>query len=166
MARHPIDDLPKIMGQSANAMLDSITLLMRRAATVAGTAVVKGTRVDTGMARSNWVGSLNRPINRVRPPYAPGKNLGINEGANAAGAIAQHTRIFRLFNVRFSKSLHITNSVRYIGFLNNGSPKTGPPDLMVQKAIQAAKRDIRKNRIDISPSKKVTVMTRFRQRQG
>lgn len=130
------DNLPAIMRLRAREVGQGVTKAVQRAASAIDREVVLATPVDTGAARSNWVGTLNAPFTDVIPPYAPGVKLGLGEGANAQAAIAQANSAIRLFNVLRDKSLHFTNNLRYIGKLNDGSSAQAPM-MFVQRAILA-----------------------------
>lgn len=145
MAR-PFEELPNIMERYARGTGQAIDVLIRDLATKAGRAAVENTRVDTGLARSNWRASLDVPAVGVIPPYAPGSKLGIGEGANAAGAINQQQSVIRAFTTKRNKSIHLTNNVDYIGVLNNGGPNVSPA-MMAQRAVQEAQARARGTRI-------------------
>ena len=149
MGTHPFKDMPKVMNRAANATDASVQFFMRRAATAIGNKLVETTRVDTGLARSNWVGTLDVPFDGVIPPYAPGNKLGIGEAANFLGAIRQQQTAIRGYRIRVHKSIHITNNVRYIQYLNNGSPTTSA-DMMFEKAIQAGRASLRGLKINVT----------------
>lgn len=141
MAR-PFAQLPQVMEETAKDIDSGLTRIVREAARVAGRTLVQTTRVDTGTARSNWVAQINVPFQGVIAPYSPGKGLGIGETANASGAIAQQGRVISTFLASKHRSIHITNNVPYIGFLNDGSPTVGP-DFMAERAVAAARAAIR-----------------------
>lgn len=78
-------------------------------------AVVLSTRVDTGRARSNWLVSLGGPNNSPINPYVPG--TGGKTAAENASAAQQQAEA-AIDSRRLGQSIHITNSVPYIGRLN------------------------------------------------
>ena len=89
-------------------------------------ALVLATPVDTGRARSNWRVGIGASATAVIEPYAPGKKLGISEGANAGAAIA--AGLARINSVRgasgrgggLQTAIYISNNTPYIGNLPNG----------------------------------------------
>lgn len=90
----------------------------RQTALVIDQAVVLGTPVDTGRARSNWRVSVGSASRGTIDPYAPGRKLGLGEGANAQAAINQGLQA--LAGSTGGKAIHIGNNVHYIGKLENG----------------------------------------------
>ena len=79
-------------------------------------AVVLSTRVDTGRARSNWLVSLGMTRKQNIAPYHPGTG-GSTAAANEAAALAQAQGV--IGSRKLGQSIHITNSVPYIGKLNS-----------------------------------------------
>jgi hypothetical protein len=116
----------------ANQIASNAQRAMQKVAIAVDQAIVMGTPVDTGRARSNWIVSLGVPHMTQREPYAPGKRLGRGEGENAAAAMSQARTAIAAFSTE--GSIFITNNVHYIGDLNRGtSPQAGP--YYVQSAI-------------------------------
>ncbi len=114
------------------------------------TYVVIHTPVDTGRARSNWVGSLNAPFVGTIGAYAPHIKLRsaartlqagrFNETANAGAAIRQSLTAATPFNLRFHHSIYLTNNVWYIGGLNSGAvPTLQVAPGFVQSGVQFAR---------------------------
>jgi hypothetical protein len=121
---------------------DAVTFanqLAKTAGKAIGDTLVDTTRVDTGEARSNWRASLNVALSGKIPAYAPGNKLGIGERANASAAKAQHAVVVKQFNTtKGNGAMFWANSVPHIGFLNDGTPKITPGN-MVAKALLAGK---------------------------
>lgn len=96
--------------------------------------LVKGTPVDTGLARSNWRVSVGGRASAIIQPYFPGFELGIGETANATAAIS--VGIAKINSLRSSvrrrgeagQSVTISNSVDYIGDLRQGGSPQQPND--------------------------------------
>ena len=136
------DKMPVVMKQRAKEVGQGATKIVQRVGSAIHREVVITTPVDTGTARSNWVGTLNAPFNGVIPPYSPSVKAGLNESANAQAAIAQGLSAIRLFNALRDRSLHFTNNVGYIRKLNNGHSMQAPI-MFVQKAIQVGAQAVR-----------------------
>ncbi len=134
----PFSALPSRMGTLGSTIKKGVSKLAQDVATGIGATVVDTTRVDTGLARSNWRASISAPASGVIPPYAPGSKLGTGEGANASAAKAQQKQAIKQFDATKHTSIFITNRVPYIGTLNNGSP-TQAPGNMVQLGIQTGR---------------------------
>lgn len=137
MATKPFSTLPKTLNRISADIAKGVTQLMRAMSVSAGAAAVDATRVDTGLARSNWRATLDSPASGTISPYSPGNKLGQGERSNATAAIAQHRGTIKAFNVKNNKSIFITNNVSYIGILNDGGPHV-PPGNMAALGAQAA----------------------------
>lgn len=153
MATQPFSQLPKVMNRAANATQASVQFFMRRAATAIGDKLVKSTRVDTGLARSNWVGTLDVAFEGIVPSYDPvpkgaRRNSGFGETVIAGAAIIQQQVAIQGFTLKAHKSIHLTNNVHYVQYINNGSPTTAA-DMMFEKAIQAGRASLRGLKIDV-----------------
>lgn len=94
--------------------------------------LVKSTPVDKGVARSNWRVGIGAQPSAFIEAYAPGKNLGIGERANASAAIAAgFARINTVKGVSgagggLKTAVYIGNNTPYIEKLNSGSSKQAP----------------------------------------
>jgi len=121
----------------------------RQVALAVDQAVVVGTPVDTGTARSNWVVSLGEPSDRIIPPYAPTSKGGIGESANAQGAMAQGEAEIR--RSRPEEAIHITNNVEYIEPLNQGHSAQAPA-MFVEAAVDAGAQAAKNARINTGRS--------------
>ena len=111
--------------------------LARETALVIDQAVVVGTPVNTGRARSGWILSLGAASEKTRPPYAPGKNLGIGESANARGAIEQAQTTIKARAP--GQDIYISNNVGHIVPLNNGTSSQAPAGF-IEKAVAIGRR--------------------------
>ena len=118
---------------------------MRMAALAADQAVVLGTPVDKGRARSNWIVSLGAPSRSTVDPYVPGKG-GSTAGDNANAALAQGAAVIGGYSGLIHGSIVISNNLPYIGRLNAGSSKQAPAGF-VEKAVQSAARAVQKARV-------------------
>lgn len=134
----PFSALSSRMDTLGGTITKGVSKLVQDVAKGIGATVVDTTKVDTGLARSNWRASISAPASGVIPPYAPGTKLGRGEGANASAAKAQQKQAIERFNAAKHTSIFITNRVPYIGILNNGSP-TQAPGKMVELGIQTGR---------------------------
>lgn len=111
--------------------------IVRRVALAADQAVVLGTPVDIGRARSNWIVSLGSEVTEPIEPYspiAPGTDPGkISETGNAQAALAQGRE--QIAQRKSEQAIHITNNVPYIKPLNEGSSSQAPA-MFVEAAVQ------------------------------
>jgi hypothetical protein len=131
----------RAVGKRVEVNTDKLT---RQVALVADQTVVLSTPVDEGRARSNWIVSLGSPALSEREPYAPGSKLGLSEGGNASGAIAQGQGVIAAR--KSGQDIFISNNVPYISDLNNGTSAQAPANF-VEKAVQVAVSAIRGARI-------------------
>lgn len=102
-------------------------------------AVVTGTPIDTGTARSNWLASLVTPRSDVIGSYAPGNPGGVTNAAlsQAAGVIGLR---------KTGQDIVISNNVPYIGKLNAGSSQQAPAGF-VESAVQEGAAVVRSARV-------------------
>lgn len=128
-------DLTRSMTLLAGAVGKNMDKTVKDTAKAALRAVVYGTPVDTGMARSNWVVSLSGDTDVVILPYAPGNRLGIGESANAEAAINVGEGIIDTREP--GQDIYVVNNVDYIEKLNNGSSRQAPA-AFVQRAVVTA----------------------------
>lgn len=118
---------------------------MKRAAIAADQAAVLATPVDTGRARGNWVVSIGVPRygEPNTPPAARGRGrerrtAAGNQSANKALKDGRST----VLGYKLGKGgIFITNSVPYIGLLENGSSAQAPNG-MTAAALSAAARQL------------------------
>jgi hypothetical protein len=88
-------------------------------------AVVLGTPVDTGRARSNWIVSRGSATSKKIAPYAPGSKLGLGESGNLQGALDQAKGEVAAYKLS-DGDIYISNNVHYIGLLDGGSSAQAP----------------------------------------
>lgn len=127
-------DLPRILAGISAAIPIGTLEGVRKVARAVGIRVVIFTPVDTGKARSNWIGTVGNPTGATITAYAPGKHLGRGESANRQGAINQISAAIR--SLRPGQEFWIANNVDYIEDLNNSPQKsrqTAPG--FVQRAV-------------------------------
>lgn len=132
----PFSALSGILDQRLRQFKRGVEQIAREGAEAAGMGAVRSTPVDTGLARSNWRGSVGAPADGTVPAYAPGSKLGLSEVGNAVGAEGQQRIVIRSWDANKGTPLFITNSVEYAAALNFGGPTTAPNN-MLAKAVQA-----------------------------
>lgn len=125
------------------------TRLTKQVATRALISLVRGTPADTGEHRSNWRVGIGAPTRAVIKPYAPGRNLGIEENANASAAIAAGRA--RINSVKANSgglktAIYVSNNAPAIGLLNSGSSRQAPAGF-VDRALVEARSEIRNFRV-------------------
>jgi len=108
--------------------------LVRKVALVADQAVVSGTPVDTGRARSNWIATLGAAPDTEIEPYVPGE-LGSTAAANTQAAIDQAETVIAGYTS--GQEIHITNNVPYIQDLNDGSSAQAPAGFVEEAVLEA-----------------------------
>ena len=123
-----------LRGKSVSRNADRLT---RKVALAADQAVVMGTPVDTGRARSNWIVQVGSAPSSVIEAYSEGKGLGRGENANAAAALAQGEQAVSGYVGGKGQAIHITNNVPYIGKLNEGSSAQAPEHFVETAVLQA-----------------------------
>jgi len=110
--------------------------LVRKVALAADQAVVMGTPVDTGRARSNWIVSLGVPATGTIDAYAPGEARS-TEAANTQAALDQGEAVISRYTGGEGTSIHITNNLPYIQRLNDGYSAQAPANF-VEQGVQEA----------------------------
>lgn len=128
---------------------NSGTRMVKAAATRSLRSLVFGTKVDKGVARSNWRVGIGAPTRSVIEAYTPypkgskGGGAGMSEGANAMGAIsAGSARIASVKGVSgagLKTAIFISNNIPY--------PNTAFPTGMVSTALMEAQAEIRGMRV-------------------
>lgn len=103
--------------------------LVRKVALVIDQAVVIGTPVDTGRARSNWIVQIGSPAEGTIPTHGTGA---------AQAAVVQGQSVIRNYIGGSGLSIHITNNLPYIGRLNEGWSKQAPANFVQEAAREAA----------------------------
>ena len=103
-------------------VVNSGSRVVRGAAKVSLKALVRGTPVDKGVARSNWRVGIGAPTIGVIKAYAPGRHLGIDETANARATIAagnaRINAVRGVSGVGLKTAIYISNAVPYLNKLN------------------------------------------------
>lgn len=131
MATSPFTSLPLILSKRQQEMLRLVTGVVQKASAAGGEFVVRQTPVKRGIARSNWVASIDHRFSAVIPAYVPYPSLDngpaplafFHETGNAAAAIVQHKVALASFNPRRNGVVYIQNNVPHIAKLNSAHSK-------------------------------------------
>lgn len=110
--------------------------LTRQVALAADQAVVVGTPVDTGRARSNWIAQIGSRAPSAIEPYAPGE-LGSTKAQNTQAALDQAEGVIRGYMGGKGLAIYISNNVPYIQKLNDGSSAQAPANFVETAVMQA-----------------------------
>lgn len=140
-----LDRLARRMRMRANNVPREANRVKWQAALAVDQAVVLGTPVDTGTARSNWVVSLDEPSDRTQEAYTALADGDMSETANARAAMAQGAGV--IARALPEQDIHITNNLPYIVPLNEGSSAQAPA-AFVEEAVDAGLGAARRTRID------------------
>lgn len=128
---------------------NSSTRLVKNMAKRCLRSLVQGTKVDKGVARSNWRVGIGSPTRKVIPAYRPypkgskANGLGASETANASAAVS--AGIARINAVRGRKgsgletAIYISNHIPY--------PKAAFPTGLVESATLEARQEIKGFRV-------------------
>ncbi len=119
MGTWPIDQFEAVMQRRRDQVANRMTQIVQKAARAADQYVVTETPIDTGRAKSNWLGSVDAPINYGILAYAPGHD-GSTIEANELAAMEQASVAITRFNAKKNKAIFLVNNVRYMGALNEG----------------------------------------------
>lgn len=140
----------KNMRRRGRQVENSATRVVKASAARTLRSLVNNTPVDKGVARSNWRIGLGIPTRAIIDAYAPGRNLGIGETANASAAIG--AGLARINSVRgragvgLTTAIFITNATPYIQRLNAGYSKQAAAGF-IERAVQEAQDEIRGFRV-------------------
>lgn len=111
--------------------------LVRKVILAVDQAVVISTPVDTGRARANWRPSIGEMESSVLPEPR-NKAEGLRSALAAGEAVAAEYK-----GSERSPTVHITNNLPYIEYLNRGSSKQAPANFVgtaILLAVAAIKR--------------------------
>lgn len=129
------------MRQIAELTENNLGVTMKRTAFRALVGSVRGTPADTGRGRSNYQINFGRRGTSTRPPFAPGRRIGIAETTNARAVESQARRKLRSIpNDRIIRTSSVqTNPLEYVAGLNDGNSRQAPAGF-IERAAQAARR--------------------------
>ncbi len=145
-----LDAFARRMRKRANNVPLQVNKVKRRAALAVDQALVLGTPVDTGTARSNWIVSLDEATERTQEAYSPLEDGDMGETANAQAALAQGKDV--IARAKPHQDIHLTNNLPYIVPLNEGSSAQAPA-AFVEEAVDAGVKAARRTRIDTRKSR-------------
>lgn len=121
------------MRVQAQGVADNADALVRRVAVAVDSAVVQGTPVDTGRARSNWQAELDQPAQGTVETLGP----------DAAGrSIAAAKAVINQYDGDKHGEIHLTNNLPYIGRLNDGWSAQAPAGF-VEEAVLAGSATVK-----------------------
>lgn len=126
-------DFSARMRVRAKAVSENSDRLVRKVALSVDQALVSGTPVDTGRARSNWIVQLDAASDQTIEAYAPGSGAS-TVSDNTQAALAQGSREIAGYSGDHHSEIHITNNLPYIEQLNDGWSHQAPANF-VQEAI-------------------------------
>lgn len=145
-----LERFAKRMKMRAKNVPREINKVKRQAALAVDQAVVMGTPVDTGTARSNWLVSLDEASNDTIDAYVPLEGGDMSESANAKEALVQGQEVIK--RSKPEQDIHLTNNLPYIVPLNEGSSAQAPA-AFVEEAVNAGVGAVKKAKIDTGKRK-------------
>jgi hypothetical protein len=124
----PFANLPLILSRRQREMIRLVNGVTQKAALAGAAYLIRETPVKRGIARSNWVTSVDQRFSAVIPAYSPYPALDNGpapismkqETANASAAIAQNIAATAPFDCRRNKTVFIQNNADHIAKLNQG----------------------------------------------
>ncbi len=144
MAKLGPEQFSKRMTIIADGIGKNVNQVIRRAALSGDQVAVIRTPVDTGRARANWFVSVGAPeVQNIEGPNLGDK--GANEGAATATALGQAQAALARYDIKLGP-IFITNSVPYIGFLDEGASQQAP-DGITPFVLQAIRAQLKRARI-------------------
>ena len=129
-----LNDFSRRITVRGRGIAENTDRLVRKVALAADQAVVMGTPVDTGRARSNWIAQIGSASSGTVDAYAPGES-GSTAGANTQAAIDQAEAVISGYNN--GQEIHITNNLPYIQRLNDGYSAQAPANFVEQAVMEA-----------------------------
>lgn len=129
-----LDDFAKRMSRVSVEVEGGVERAMKDCAVAVTRSVINATPVDTGRARSNWTAELDQAFEKLFPAHVPGVK-GSTATANAEIAIEKAKAVIEQFDIGKNGSIHISNSLPYIGPLNDGHSKQAPADFVKLAAM-------------------------------
>ena len=140
-----LEEFGRRMRKRGDNVPREVNKVKRLAALAVDQAVVLGTPVDRGTARSNWLVTLDEPTERIQEAYVPLVDGDMSETGNAAAALAQGKAV--VVRAKPKQDIHITNNLDYIMDLNEGSSAQAPA-AFVEEAVDAGVAAARKTKTD------------------
>ena len=130
-----LNDFARRMSRIAVQVEGNVEQAVRDCSKAVARGAVEATPVDTGLARSNWVASLDAPAVGVVPAHVPGVG-GSTGDANALAAIGLAESAIDGFEISKNREVHITNNAPHIGALNDGHSRQAPADFVRTAVMQ------------------------------
>lgn len=124
-----LDDFAKRLSRISVEVEGNVEQAVKDCAVAVTRTVINATPVDTGRARSNWTAELDQAFQKLFPAHVPGEK-GSTSTANAEVAIEKAEAVIEQFDIGMNSSIHISNSLPYIGALNDGHSKQAPADFV------------------------------------
>lgn len=124
-----LDDFAKRMNRIAVQVEGNVEQAVKDCAGAVARSVINATPADTGRARSNWTAEMDQAFGKLFPAHVPGEK-GSTADANAEIAINQAIEAIDQFDINANRSVHISNSLPYIGALNHGHSKQAPANFV------------------------------------
>ncbi|WP_174801462.1 HK97 gp10 family phage protein [Martelella limonii] len=140
-----LDDFANRMNRISIEVERGVDRAVKDCAVAVTSTVINATPVDTGRARSNWTAELDQAFQKLFPAHVPGEK-GSTASANAGIAIEKAEAVIEQFDIGKNRSIHISNSLPYIGALNDGHSKQAPADF-VKLAIMDGLATVRNAKI-------------------
>lgn len=140
-----LDDFARRIDRIAVKVEGNVERAVKDCAGAVARSVISNTPADTGRARSNWTAGMDEALAKMLPAYVPGEK-GSTAEANAEIAINQAIEEIDRFDINANRSVHISNSLPYIGALNDGHSKQAPAGF-VQMAVMEGLAGLRRTRI-------------------
>jgi HK97 gp10 family phage protein len=140
-----LEDFAKRMSRISVEVEDGVERAVKECAIAVTRTVINATPVDTGRARSNWTADMDEAFHKIFPAHVPGER-GSTGDTNAEIAIEQAEAAISQFDINKNNSIHISNSLPYIGALNDGHSKQAPTDF-VRQAVMDGLATVRSARI-------------------
>lgn len=124
-----LDDFAKRMDRIAVRVEGNVEQAVKDCARAVARSVISNTPVDTGRARSNWTAEMDQAFAGLFPARMPGEKGSTGE-ANAVAAIDAAEQVIETFDIQKNTEIHISNSLPYIGALNDGHSVQAPADFV------------------------------------
>lgn len=124
-----LDDFAKRIDRIALRVEGNVEQAVKDCAGAVARSVISNTPVDTGRARSNWTAEMDQALSKILPAHVPGEK-GSTGDANAVAAIKAAEQVIETFDIEKNAEIHISNSLPYIGALNDGHSRQAPADFV------------------------------------
>lgn len=140
-----LDAFAKRMNRIAVQVESNVEEAVKDCAEAVTRTVIEATPADTGKAKSNWIVALDVPASTEKSAFIPGF-VGSTAEANSQAAIGLGMEVIQKYKVSQNRSINITNSLPYIGALNDGH-STQAPAAFVRIAVLSGLATVRKAKV-------------------